>query len=249
MLLLIDLKIVRRLDKMNGSINKRSEKLTETIFDDLKPGNECNIDCYSKHAKYYEEALTGIGYVVPRWCAEHSLKHVATSSENLKALDICVGTGLGAKSLSDLGFIGVIDAVDGNAAMLEEAKKKGIFRDLKQCIIKPDVPLPFEDETYDIAICIGAFSAGHIRAECIVDFFRILKKGGTFAFNTTNFHSDDNQANDDDLNKADQVIEGLIKDGVCELISLNICESMDRVSQDFKYIKGNIDKLRCLRKK
>lgn len=231
----------------SATFNKKYERIVEEIFDELVPGNECNIDCYSKHAKHYEEGIAGLKFDIPWRCAEMSLKYVETGSVEMQVLDICVGTGLSSKALVDRGYKGSIDGIDGCQEMLDEAKKKGFFRNLVHDIIIPGKKLPFADDTYDIIVCTGSFSPGHLRPECLPEIFRIIKPGGTFSFNTTNFNRDDAAANDVDLNRADTVMDDLEKRGVCKLMECVAAKSFT-VSKEFKYYKGNEDKVRCYRK-
>ena len=74
--------------------NKKSERIVEEIFDDLVPGNECNIDCYTKHAKHYDEGIAGIKFDIPWRGAEMSMKYVDTDSAEKQVLDICVGKNM-----------------------------------------------------------------------------------------------------------------------------------------------------------
>lgn len=79
--------------------NLKSEKLVEDIFADLKPCNEANIECYTKHAEKYDEGFCGLQFENPQRLAIMALKHLKTSSVDKLALDICAGEFGDAKPL------------------------------------------------------------------------------------------------------------------------------------------------------
>ena len=42
--------------------------------------------------------------------------------------------------------------------------------------------LKFEDESFDAVICVGTFTFGHVKANALSEFLRILKKNGLICF-------------------------------------------------------------------
>lgn len=229
-----------------ATTNRDAECIVETIFDKLVPGDETNIGCYSDATESYDKGLLGIGYVAPRICVKAIMKYV-TKNSDMQALDICTGTGLASEALIAHGFTGPIDGIDGNEDMLKVARSKNIFRNLMNHKITPSTKMPVADNVYDIAICTGSFSPGHIRPECIPEFFRVLKPGGVLAFNTTNFRSDDKQVRDEDMDKPAAILRDLVAKGTCEQMEEGIYDGYE-VSEKFKYYKGRKDKLHCYRK-
>jgi len=54
-----------------------------------------------------------------------------------------------------------IDGIDLSAAMLEVARKTGVYRDLAQADMNR--PINQADSTYDTVLCVGTFTLGHVR--------------------------------------------------------------------------------------
>ena len=64
--------------------------------------------------------------------------------------------------------------------MLEEARNKGVYRDLLKMVLGK--PLYFETDSFDGVVCVGTFTLGHARAESLDEFVRITRPGGYIFF-------------------------------------------------------------------
>ena len=132
---------------------------------------------YSEWAGDYDAQMEdGLGYVAPRMIAT-KLADAMTDRDG-HVLDVGCGTGLTSRYLHDMG-IKLLDGIDINAAMLEEAAKRGLFATLREADIT--MPLDIADETYDAVICSGTFTLGHVGAEALDELVRVLKSNGHFA--------------------------------------------------------------------
>ena len=82
--------------------------------------------------------------------------------------------------LNKLGFTN-LTAMDGNANMLEEAKKKKVYSDFIQAWMG-NVKLPIPDDTFDALCSSGAFYEGHLKPDCLLEWIRVVKPGGYILF-------------------------------------------------------------------
>lgn len=126
-------------------------------------------------ATYEETMIDGLGYLSPTKGAQLFGEFV--SDHTSKILDVGVGTGLVGQSLAKAGFSD-IDGIDYSSEMLREAKKKNCYKELFKADLNRE--LPFDSETYHGILCIGTFTHGHVKANCLDELFRLLKPGGKF---------------------------------------------------------------------
>lgn len=94
-----------------------------------------------------------------------------------KVVDVGCGTGLAAVELAGRGFRR-IDGFDLSEGMLDEARKPGVYGDLKQAVLGE--PLDYPTAAYDAAIATGVFSVGHAPASGWDEVARIVRPGGYF---------------------------------------------------------------------
>lgn len=94
-----------------------------------------------------------------------------------KVIDVGCGTGLAAHELAVRGF-NRIDDFDLSEGMLAEAKKRGIYGDLRVCVLGE--PLDYATSSYHAAIATGVFSVGHAPRSGWDGVVRIVKPGGYF---------------------------------------------------------------------
>ena len=94
-------------------------------------------------------------------------------------LNLGIGTGLSSINFARAGL--VVYGMDASAGMLEEWRKKGFAKELKQHGIEKS-PLPYEDGRFSHVISCGVF---HFFGELqlfIKEASRILQPAGIFAF-------------------------------------------------------------------
>jgi SAM-dependent methyltransferase len=95
-------------------------------------------------------------------------------------LDIGCGTGLTGLALHALGAR-VIDGVDLSEVSLAAAQSRGIYRNLQRHNFN-ESSLPFADDSYIAAECVGVLSYAHDPRSLIVDACRVVQSGGTVVF-------------------------------------------------------------------
>ena len=95
-------------------------------------------------------------------------------------LDIGCGTGLTGLALRTLG-VDVIDGVDLSEVSLAAAQSRNIYRSLQRHNFN-EASLPFRDNSYSAAECVGVLSYAHDPRSLIVDACRVVRPGGTFVF-------------------------------------------------------------------
>ena len=131
---------------------------------------------YAKWAASYEaDFVANQGYEHPKVIAAHFNQIVP---EVRTVIDVGTGTGLVGLELSKLRPNLEIDGVDISPEMLEEAKKKGVYRNLYErdlTTVITDLESP-----YDSLICIGVFTHGHLLPSAINYLIPLVRSGGNF---------------------------------------------------------------------
>jgi len=124
------------------------------------------------------------GYVGPETSAEafaNTLKQYSFPEES-RILDVGAGTGLVGEELCKRNFSNV-DALDASQALLDEAEKKGVYKQLFLDVLGPKQRLKLSDNCYDAAIAVGVFTLNHVKAEGAMDeMARVVRSGGLVCF-------------------------------------------------------------------
>ncbi|KAI0115575.1 S-adenosyl-L-methionine-dependent methyltransferase [Nemania sp. FL0031] len=138
---------------------------------------------YDEWASVYDTDNNGIGYASPRRCVEAVISNISprTSSNKLKILDAGCGTGLVGERLAQSLLAGqfVVDGVDLSAGMLAVARAKGVYRDLDTANLNERIEKP--DGSYDIVMCVGTLTKGHVGPKVLVELARLTAKSGLIA--------------------------------------------------------------------
>ncbi|KJX93858.1 type 11 methyltransferase like protein [Zymoseptoria brevis] len=114
-------------------------------------------------------------YVAPTFVAQAVVASYG-SIENAKILDAGCGTGLSGLPLHKAGARN-IDGVDLSEGMLKVARKLGIYSDLATADLSKPIEKP--DGSYDIVVCVGTLTHGHVGPRpALEEMARITKKGG-----------------------------------------------------------------------
>ena len=95
-----------------------------------------------------------------------------------KILDAGCGTGLVGIELKKCGYSD-IDGVDFSQDMLDL-----VPQDIYKKIEKVDLnkPLKFKANMYDVVMCVGTFTYGHVKPQALDELIRITKNGGLICF-------------------------------------------------------------------
>ena len=117
-----------------------------------------------------------MGYRSPDAVASVARHYLAPDG---RVLDVGAGTGLLGAALAAAGFAR-LDGLDLSPAMLEEAARKGVYRDLREGTLGE--PLAYESASYDGVVAAGVLTTGHAPAGCLDELVRITRPGGHVVF-------------------------------------------------------------------
>ena len=98
--------------------------------------------------------------------------------KNFKILDAGCGTGLVGIELKKYGYSN-IEGVDFSKSMLDLVPQ-GIYKKIEK--IDLNKPLKFKDNMYDILMCVGTFTYGHVKPKALDELIRITKNRGLICF-------------------------------------------------------------------
>ena len=99
-------------------------------------------------------------------------------NKNFRILDAGCGTGLVGIELKKYGYSN-IEGVDFSQNMLDL-----VPQDIYKKIEKVDLnkTLKFKDSTYDVVMCVGTFTYGHVKHQALDELIRITKNKGMVCF-------------------------------------------------------------------
>lgn len=136
------------------------------------------MDAYKDWAGDYDsDTVDSFGYVAHIVTAR-ALDNVL-ENKDARILDAGCGTGLVAEVLQEMGYRDM-DGLDYSQEMLDEAEKKGVYRELMQADLSK--PLDIEDNAYDAVACVGTFTYGHVDADGFDELVRVTRPGGFISF-------------------------------------------------------------------
>lgn len=141
-----------------------------------KDGQEA-AELYDSWAEDYERRVSSWGYITPAIAAWFLGRYVAP--EDGTVLDAGAGTGLMGLVLAPLGYRDLI-GIDVSGDMLEYAREKGVYRELRQMELGGRLDLP--SDAFAAVVAAGVFAAGHAPPESFEDLIRVTKRGGYVIF-------------------------------------------------------------------
>lgn len=142
---------------------------------DLKSNHDVRA-FYQQRAGEYDTVLReGVGYVAPEVTARIFAGHVEDRAARI--VDLGCGTGFVGQALRAYGYSRV-DGADFAECMLDEARAKGVYRDLLQLDLND--PAALDGRRYDAAISVGAFGEAHIDADALDGVLPFVARGGVF---------------------------------------------------------------------
>lgn len=147
---------------------------------------------YDNWSASYEDEIGKNGYATPARCAE-ALASFAPDKA-LPLLDFGCGTGLAGLALKLAGF-DIIDGIDLSSQMLDQARAKGIYRQLTQ--IESDAELGGE---YSLISAVGVIGAGAAPISTLDTLMHALPSDGLLVF-SFNDHTLDEPENIARLNE------------------------------------------------
>ncbi len=132
---------------------------------------------YDQWAKDYDADLEqDFEYQGPQRTAEFFTRYVPKTA---RILDAGAGTGLMGEILGKLGYHDLV-AMDLSQGMLEEARKKNVYREFHQMVMGET--LDFTTDYFDAVISTGVLTVGHAPASSLDELVRITKLGGHIVF-------------------------------------------------------------------
>ena len=132
---------------------------------------------YDQWAKRYDDDLDrDFGWLGPSLALEACKQHLPTDA---RILDAGAGTGLVGKMLAEAGFHR-LTAIDMSPGMLEEARSKGVYRELHRMVLGEK--LDFPDDSFDAVVSIGVLTLGHAPARSLDEIVRVTRPGGFVIF-------------------------------------------------------------------
>ena len=134
---------------------------------------------YDDWASTYDKELAEANqdYVGPAIAASYVSKLLGTPEINasVELLDAGCGTGLAGVELAKRGARN-IDGVDLSPGMLAVARKTGAYRVLEAVDLSQ--PLARDAGSYDVVVCVGTMTQGHVGPAALDEFVRVLRRGG-----------------------------------------------------------------------
>ena len=129
---------------------------------------------YDEWAASFDADITdeSQGYVAPGLAAATVARVAGLDGE---ILDAGCGTGLVGVELASLGAR-TIDGVDISPGMLARARETGVYRHLEPADLTH--PLPTPADAYDVVVCVGTLTHGHVGPGALGEFARLTRPGG-----------------------------------------------------------------------
>ena len=134
-------------------------------------------ELYDRWAEDYEQSIVSWGYTTPAVAAWYFGRYVR--SEDGTVLDAGAGTGMMGEVLAPLGYRDLV-GMDLALNMLEIARKKGVYKELRQMELGKQLDLP--SDTFAAVVAAGVFAAGHAPPESFDELIRVTKPGGYMIF-------------------------------------------------------------------
>ena len=130
---------------------------------------------WTKKNKYNQDMID-LNYTAPKETVL-LLKKYALNNK-CKILDAGCGTGLVGIELKKNGYSNIV-GVDFSQNMLGLIPKN-IYKKIEK--IDLNKPLKFETDMYDVVMCVGTFTYGHVKPKALEELIRIIKNGGLICF-------------------------------------------------------------------
>ena len=132
---------------------------------------------YNKWSTTYDKEITENYYATPDRVALILKKLII--NKKIKILDYGCGTGLSGAAISKAGFDNV-NGVDPSKKMLEQAKKKRVYRSIIKLDL--DTPTPIKLGDYSVITAVGVMGPGAAPINLFDEIMSLLDPGGIFIF-------------------------------------------------------------------
>ncbi len=146
-------------------------------------------DYYDQWAQSYDVDVGSIDYAGPQMGVA-LLADFVKPEKNLKILDAGCGTGLVGMVLKTRNFMAP-DGFDLSPAMSKIASESGVYREVKADIDIMRVGEHYASESYDVILCIGVFTLGHIAPQALHELIALLKPRGILVISVRKLYYDE----------------------------------------------------------
>ena len=151
------------------------KSMVQWVYSSLN--NQELADRYGQWATGYDADLErDFGWSAPQRVAEVFARCVPRGA---RVLDAGAGTGLVGQLLARLGYTDLV-AIDLSHGMLEEARKKNVYTELRQMVMGE--PLDFPSDHFGAVVSVGVLTVGHAPASSLDELVRITRPGGYVIF-------------------------------------------------------------------
>ncbi len=134
-------------------------------------------ELYDSWAEDYERSVSSWGYLTPAVTAGLLGRYVRP--EEGPVLDAGAGTGITGEVLTLLGYRD-LTGIDISPKMLEVARTKGVYDELRQMELGARLDLP--SDAFAAVVSTGVFAAGHAPPESFDELIRTTKPSGHMIF-------------------------------------------------------------------
>lgn len=183
--MMIDEKMVGSSDTESWDIIKESHALSGGL-DELE-------QYYEKWANTYDKDVSNEQYCGPEYITDffaEVAKKEAFNKEHfeLNILDAGCGTGLVGAVLQQKGY-NTVDGCDLSDKMVEIAQQTGAYRSLTGGVDLNQMTA-FKTDQYDVTLCCGVFTLGHVPPTALEELIRITKPNGLVVMSTRKSYYD-----------------------------------------------------------
>ena len=177
---------------------------TKDSFEAIKGAHTLSGDAerleqyYDKWAVDYDTDVSKEEYAGPEYIVNllaslkeeaGDLKIIDLSNRNAQILDAGCGTGLVGIMLKKKGYNN-IHGCDLSEGMVEKARSTGAYDILESKIDLTRTNEAYEDNQYDVTVCCGVFTLGHVPPTAMSELIRITKPGGLIITSTRKSYYD-----------------------------------------------------------
>ena len=124
----------------------------------------------------YNKDMVDWNYTAPQETVSVLMKYAL--DKNSKILDAGCGTGLVGIELKKYDYSN-IEGVDFSQSMLDLVPQN-IYKKIEK--IDLNKPLKFKKNIYDVVMCVGTFTYGHVKPHALDEIIRITKNKGLICF-------------------------------------------------------------------
>ena len=124
----------------------------------------------------YDKDIVDWNYTAPQETVSVLKKYAL--NKNSKILDAGCGTGLVGIELKKYSYLN-IEGVDFSQSMLDLVPQN-IYKKIEK--IDLNKPLKFKNNIYDVVMCVGTFTYGHVKPHALDEIIRITKNKGLICF-------------------------------------------------------------------